>query len=54
MKQAANIHDLQLPLLLPSIKINTFPDNYAVVRSMQLERFDGQKWVRFGDILTDK
>ena len=28
MKQATNIKDLELPMLLPGIKINTAPDNY--------------------------
>ncbi|SPE26243.1 Extracellular ligand-binding receptor [Burkholderiales bacterium] len=52
MKHAADIKGLQLPLALPGVKINTSADNYAVFRSMQLVKFDGKQWVRFGDILT--
>ena len=29
MKQAANLHDLELPTLLPGIKVNTSPTNYS-------------------------
>ena len=28
MKQAANIKDLELPMLLPGVKINTSPDQF--------------------------
>ena len=36
MKQAANLKDLELPMLLPGMKINTSPDNYSPIRQMQL------------------
>ncbi len=54
MKHAASIKDLQLPLALPGVKINTSAENYAVFRSMQLQKFDGKQWVRFGEVLTGK
>jgi branched-chain amino acid transport system substrate-binding protein len=52
MKQAANLHDLELLTLLPGIKVNTSPTNYHPIRQMQLEKFDGTTWVRFGDVIT--
>jgi len=52
MKQAANIKDLELPMLLPGIKINTSRDNFSPIRQMQLVTFDGQSWQPFGDIVT--
>jgi len=52
MKQAANLHDLELPTLLPGIKVNTSPTNYHPIRQMQLAKFDGTHWVRFGDVIT--
>ena len=52
MKQAANLHDLELPTLLPGIKVNTSPTNYHPVRQMQLAKFDGSTWVRFGDVIA--
>jgi branched-chain amino acid transport system substrate-binding protein len=53
MKQAANLKDLELPLLLPGIKINTSRTNYSPIRQMQLSRFNGESWELFGDLLTD-
>ena len=38
MKQAANLHDLELPTLLPGIKVNTSPTNYHPIRQMQLAK----------------
>ena|ERR1700724_1376443 len=52
MKQAANLHDLELPTLLPGIKLNTSPTNYRPIRQMQLAKFDGTGWVSFGDVIT--
>ena len=52
MRQATSIHDLELPVMLPGIKINTSADNYSSVRDMQLMRWDGKRWVRFGEILS--
>ena len=52
MKQATNLHDLELPTLLPGIKVNTSPTNYRPIRQMQLEKFNGTTWVRFGDLIA--
>src|SRR5262245_8005223 len=52
MKQAANLHDLELPMLLPGITINTSPTNFAPIRQAQKRRFDGERYVPFGPILT--
>jgi branched-chain amino acid transport system substrate-binding protein len=52
MKQAANLHDLELPTLLPGIKVNTSPTNYHPIRQSQLAKFDGTCWVQFGDVIT--
>lgn len=51
MKQAANLHDAYDPVLLPGIKVNTSPTNFHPIRSMQLQKWDGKTWVRFGDVL---
>jgi branched-chain amino acid transport system substrate-binding protein len=53
MKQALSLHGLELPTLLPDIKVNTSPTNRHPIRQMQLEKFDGATWVRFGDVITD-
>ena len=51
MRQATNLRDLELPMLLPGIKVNTTPTDYYPVQQLQLMRFDGKRWVRFGDLL---
>ena len=52
MKQALSLQDLELPTLLPGIKVNTSPTNYHPIRQMGLAKFDGTHWVRLGDIIT--
>ena len=52
MKEAANLKDLELPMLLPGIKLNTSPDNFAPIKQMQLQRFTGTTWELFGDVLS--
>ena len=54
MRHAARIQDLELPLLLPGIRVNTSPTDYLLVDQIQLTRFDGKRWVRFGDLVYDE
>jgi len=53
MRQAESLHDFTHPLLLPGIKINTNPTNHYPIRQLQLARFDGQRWVGFGELLGE-
>jgi len=50
MRQAANLKDFELPLLLPGMKINTSPTDHAPIEQEQLAKFDGERWVLFGEI----
>jgi branched-chain amino acid transport system substrate-binding protein len=52
LKQALNIKDMQLPMMLPGIKVNTSPTDYYPIEDMQMMRFNGKQWVRFGDVLS--
>ena len=52
LKQALNIKDMQLPMMLPGIKVNTSPTDYYPIEDMQMMRFNGKQWVRFGDLLS--
>jgi branched-chain amino acid transport system substrate-binding protein len=52
MKQAANIKNLELDGLLPGIKINISPTDFAPISQVQLARFKGETWERFGDIVN--
>jgi ABC-type branched-subunit amino acid transport system substrate-binding protein len=51
MKQAANLHDAYDPVLLPGITVNTSPTNFHPIRAMQLQKWNGKTWERFGDII---
>jgi ABC-type branched-subunit amino acid transport system substrate-binding protein len=52
LKQAYAIHDLELPMLLPGIKVNTSPTDHVPVDQMQFMRFNGKSWDRFGELQT--
>jgi ABC-type branched-subunit amino acid transport system substrate-binding protein len=52
MKQAASLHDLKLPLLLPGITLNTSADDFDPIKQMQLQKFDGTTWKLFGDVMS--
>jgi branched-chain amino acid transport system substrate-binding protein len=54
MKEAANLHDFTVPMLLPGIKINTSPTDFAPIKQIQMGRFDGERWRLFGPLITGK
>jgi len=51
MSQAAHMDHVHIPLLLPGITINTSPTDYSPIKQMRLKRFDGERWVPFGEII---
>jgi branched-chain amino acid transport system substrate-binding protein len=52
MKQAASIHNLKLPMLLPGVAVSTSADDFAPIKQMQLMKFDGTTWKLFGDVIS--
>jgi branched-chain amino acid transport system substrate-binding protein len=52
MKQAASMHDYTVAGLLPGVKINTSPTDFAPISQLQLERLKGDSWERFGDVIS--
>jgi hypothetical protein len=48
MRQAANLKNFELGLLLPGIKINTSPTDYFPVEQMQMSQFNGEHGELFG------
>ncbi len=52
MKQAANLKDLKLPLLLPGMSINTSPTDFFPVEQGQLVKFNGTRWEGFGELIN--
>jgi branched-chain amino acid transport system substrate-binding protein len=51
MKQAASLKDFRVETMLPGIKMNTSATDFAPIESVQLIKFDGKQWVRFGDVM---
>jgi branched-chain amino acid transport system substrate-binding protein len=51
MKQAESLHDVENPTLLPGIRISTSPTDHRPIRAMQMVRWDGTTWIRFGDLI---
>ncbi|HEY0851473.1 MAG TPA: ABC transporter substrate-binding protein [Bradyrhizobium sp.] len=52
MKQAANLKNLELGGLLPGVKVNTSPTDFAPISQVQLMRFKGETWELFGEIMS--
>jgi branched-chain amino acid transport system substrate-binding protein len=52
MHQAASIRDLKLPMLLPGITVYTSADDFAPIKQMQLEKFDGNSFKLFGEVIS--
>jgi branched-chain amino acid transport system substrate-binding protein len=52
MKQAASLKDFRTEALLPGIKINTGPNDFAPISQLQLEKFKGERWELFGDVIS--
>ena len=51
MRQAASLKNLEIPVLLPGIRINTSPTDFYPIEQLQLARFDGKRWVLFGELI---
>ena len=49
--RCVRVHTLvELGLLIPGIKINTSPTDHAPIEQEQLAKFDGERWVTFGEL----
>ena len=51
MKQATSVQDVTVDVTLPGIKYNSGPNDYFLMKQMQLARFDGKGWARFGEVI---
>ena len=52
MKQAANLDAVKMPMLLPGITLSTSATDFAPIKQMQLEKFDGTTWKLFGEVIS--
>ena len=51
MRQAANMKGWRPETLLPGVAIHTSSDDFAPIEAVQLQRFNGKEWVRFGEVM---
>jgi branched-chain amino acid transport system substrate-binding protein len=54
MKQAAGLKSFAPDTILPGITINTSATDFAPIKQLQMERFKGEKWELFGDIISSE
>lgn len=52
MRQAASLKNLEVPLMLPGVKVNTGSDDFYPLQSLQMARFEGDHWVLFGEMMS--
>jgi branched-chain amino acid transport system substrate-binding protein len=52
MKQCASMHNFELPMLLPGVAINTSPTDFQMIKQAQMRRFNGERYIPFGPILS--
>jgi branched-chain amino acid transport system substrate-binding protein len=52
MKEAANLKNWRTEGLLPSIKVNTSPTDFAPISQLQLMRLKGEVWELFGEVIS--
>jgi len=50
MKQAASLQNAKFEMLLPGITVNTSATDFAPIQQEQLQKFEGDRWVLFGEI----
>jgi branched-chain amino acid transport system substrate-binding protein len=51
MRQAANVKDLELPMLLPGVKINTSPTDFYPIEQVRMLKFNGTRWEVSSDVI---
>jgi branched-chain amino acid transport system substrate-binding protein len=51
MRQAASHQKLRVPCLLPGITVSTSPTDFYPVQALQLQRFKGETWELFGNVM---
>ena len=53
MAQVASIKNMKLDMLLPGIEVSLAPDDFRTYKTLNMMRFDGERWNLFGDAITE-
>ena len=51
MQQTASMKNVELPMMLPGVRLNTSSQDYYPIEQGQFARFDGKEWKLFGPVL---
>ncbi len=54
MKEAANLKQVDVGVLLPGIYIDTSPTDFYPIEAVQLVKFEGESWQRFGEVQSSE
>jgi branched-chain amino acid transport system substrate-binding protein len=52
MKQAANVKNVQLPMVMEGIKANTSATDFYPIQSVKMQRFKGETWDVYGEVIS--
>ena len=52
MQQAANFRNVQLPMVIPGVTLNSGPTDFQLIKQAQMRRFNGERYVPFGPVLS--
>ncbi len=52
MRQSENLRNFRIPMLVPGLMVNTGPNDHAPMKSLHFNRFVGDHWEPFGELLT--
>jgi ABC-type branched-subunit amino acid transport system substrate-binding protein len=52
MKQAASLKDFTPDTLIPGVKVNTSPTDFAPIEQLKMMQFKDGQWELFGDIIS--
>ena len=52
MAKATSITNLEVPTLIPGIRINTSRTNYSPINQLQTIQFDGTNWRAISDVIS--
>jgi branched-chain amino acid transport system substrate-binding protein len=54
MKQITTLNKLENPVLLPGITLSTSPTNYRPITQLQMIKWNGKSWDRFGEVIQSQ
>jgi ABC-type branched-subunit amino acid transport system substrate-binding protein len=52
MRVATSMKDVELPLMLPGVRVSTGSTDYHPIKQLQMLRFDGKNWETIGGLLA--